>query len=64
VKPVGGGRLRTSVEWKTQELSNAQELLTAGMSVDLRMLVRVITLEMTSSRLFTLDVDSLKKVVK
>ncbi len=63
VKP-DGGRLRMSVEWKMQELSSSQEMLTAGMSVGLSMFVRVTTLEMTSSRLFTLDVDSLKKVVK
>ncbi len=63
VKPPDG-RLRISVEWKTQELSSSHELLTAGMSVGLRMLVRVTTLDTTSSRLFTLEVDSRKKVVK
>jgi hypothetical protein len=51
-------------EANRQVLSTSQELRREARSEGSKMLVRVTTLEMTSSRLFTLVVEALKKVVK
>ena len=51
-------------ETKWQVLSTSQELFKEARSVGSRMLVKVMTLLMISSRLLTRVVEALKKVVK